>query len=111
QLGVPSLVGELLIGLLAGFMVALVFAAVQFAASLVGVTSGFNLGGSLNPSLDLGQGPFEQFFSMLSLVVFVQSGGHHLFLIGLSELFQSVPVGTVLLSPHSVEALAVVTGA
>jgi flagellar biosynthetic protein FliR len=107
--GVPALIGELLLGLLVGFVLALVFASVQYAASLVGVSSGFNLAGSLNPSAELGQGPLEQFFSILAIVVFLLSNGHHLFLIGIHELFQSVPVGTVTLVPQTGEGLVLVT--
>jgi flagellar biosynthetic protein FliR len=109
--GVSALIGELLIGLLAGFVVALVFVAVQAAAALIGVTSGFNLAGTLNPSLELGQGALDQFFSILAIVVFVQSGGHHLFLIGINELFAAVPVGTVSVVPQGTDGLAIVTTA
>src|SRR5436853_2306734 len=45
--GIPALIGELLLGLLAGFVVTLVFVSVQAAAGLVGVTSGFSLSGGL----------------------------------------------------------------
>lgn len=106
--GVPALVGEVLMGLLAGFVIALVFASVQFAASLAGFTSSLNLASSLDPNAELGQGPFDQLFMLLAIVVFLQSGGHHLFLLGLHELFQTVPVGSVTLLPVSGDGLVLV---
>jgi len=109
--GPAEIAGELLIGALAGFTIALVFAAVQFAAGLIGVNAGFSIGQSLDPHNDLGTGTLEQFFTAFALLVFVQMNGHHLFLAGLHELFDVVGVGAVPLLPGTPERLAAVSGA
>ncbi len=111
NLGPTEIAGELIIGALAGFTVALVFAAVQFAASLIGINAGFTIGQTFDPHNDLGVGTLEQFFSAFALLVFVQMNGHHIFLAGLHELFDVVPVSTVPLVPGTVERLAEVSGA
>jgi flagellar biosynthetic protein FliR len=108
--GPAELIGEFLLGLLAGFTVALVFAAVQFAAGLIGANAGFGIG-EIVPGADLGSGALERFFSALALVVFVQIDGHHLFLAGLHDLFVVVPVGAVPLVPGNPERLAVLSAA
>jgi len=109
--GPAEVAGELVIGALAGFTVALVFAAVQFAASLIGVNAGFTIGQTFDPHNDLGVGTLEQFFAAFALLVFVQMNGHHIFLGGLHDLFDVVNVGTVPLVPGTIERLAVVSGA
>lgn len=111
NVGPAEIAGELIIGALAGFTVALVFAAVQFAASLIGINAGFSIGQTLDPHSDLGTGVLEQFFAAFALLVFVQINGHHLFLAGLHELFAVVPVSTVPLVPGTAEKLAEVSGA
>jgi flagellar biosynthetic protein FliR len=108
--GIMEVIGEILVGLLAGFVAVIVFSAVQFAASLIGISSGLNAAATVDPHADLGSGAIEQFFSALTIVVFVQINGHHLFLSGLHDLFVAVPVGAVPQVPLNAEALvAIVT--
>jgi flagellar biosynthetic protein FliR len=94
RVGPLEIGGELLLGLLAGFVVALVFGAVQSAGALLSSGSGFNFGGLLDPAQDIGSGGLERFFSTFALLVFLEINGHHLSLAGLHELFDKVPVGT-----------------
>jgi flagellar biosynthetic protein FliR len=107
--GPSEIAGELLVGLLAGFAVALIFATVQFAASLIGVQGGFGFGSTIDPHADLGQHTLEQFFGAFMLVIFLQINGHHLFLAGLYELFGVVPLGGATLSGGTIEQLTALT--
>jgi flagellar biosynthetic protein FliR len=108
-----TIASELLIGLLAGFAVALIFAAAQFAAALIGITGGFLLGATLDPQqAQVGGNALEQLFYTLALLVFVQTNGHHLFLLGLHDLFAVLPVGQPLaLSPSGTEQLGLMGAA
>lgn len=110
-IGPLELLGELLVGLLAGFAVALAFAGIQFGAALLGVGSGLNLAGTLDPHTDLGEGALDRFFSVFAILAFLQINGHHLFLQGLRELFQAVDVGMVPLLPTTPDALSLISGA
>jgi flagellar biosynthesis protein FliR len=107
--GPLEIAGELLVGLLAGFGITLIFGAVQFMAGLIGVNSGFSFAQTINPLFEGGGGVIETFISAFALLVFVQINGHHLFLIGLRELFDVVPVGQVTSIPGSTEALLTVS--
>jgi flagellar biosynthesis protein FliR len=107
--GPAEIAGELLVGLLAGFAVTLIFATVQFAASLIGVQGGFGFGTTIDPHADLGQRTLEQFFGAFALVVFLQINGHHLFLAGLYELFGVVPLGGATLAGGTIEQLTAMT--
>lgn len=108
-LGPAQIAGELLMGLLAGFTVALLFAAVQFGAALININLGFGFGAVLDPAMELGNSGLERFFSVLALLIFVQTNGHHLFLAGLHSLFELVDVGAVTLAPSTPERLAVLS--
>ena len=104
QVGPLEIGGELLVGLLAGFGITLIFGAITFMGSLLGITSGYSFAQTINPMFDHGNGGggvVETFISAFSLLVFVQINGHHLFLIGLSQLFDVVPVGEVNRIPGS----------
>jgi flagellar biosynthetic protein FliR len=96
---------ELMVGLLAGFAITLIFGGIQFAGSLIGINSGFSFAQTINPMFDGGSGVIETFFSAFALLVFIEINGHHLFLIGLRQLFDVVPVGQVTHLPGSLDAL------
>ena len=77
-------------------------------AGLIGVNSGFSFAQTLNPMFDGGGGAggvVETFIMAFALLVFVQINGHHLFLIGLMQLFELVPVGEVTRLPGSLDTL------
>lgn len=111
DVGPLDVAAELLVGLLAGFAVTLIFGSVQFMAGLIGVNSGFSFAQTINPMFEGGGGVVETFITAFALLVFVQINGHHLFLIGLRELFEAVPVGEVTRLPGSAEALLTLSGA
>jgi flagellar biosynthetic protein FliR len=105
DVGPLEVAAELLVGLMAGFAITLIFGAIQFMAGLIGVNSGFSFAQTINPMFEGGGGVIETFISAFALLVFVQVNGHHLFLIGLRELFDIVPVGEVTRLPGSLDTL------
>ena len=109
EVGFLEIAGEMMIGLLAGFGITLIFGAVQFFAGLIGINSGFSFAQTVNPLFEGGSGVIETFISAFALLVFVEINGHHLFLIGLRELFEVVPVGEVTRVPGSLDAILAVS--
>jgi flagellar biosynthesis protein FliR len=108
DVGPLEVAAELLVGLMAGFGITLIFASIQFMGGLIGITSGFSFAQTINPMLEHGGsagGVIETFVMAFALLVFVQINGHHLFLIGLKELFDVVPVGEVTRLPGSLDTL------
>jgi flagellar biosynthetic protein FliR len=105
DVGPLEVAAELLIGLLTGFAITLIFGSIQFMAGLIGVNSGFSFAQTINPLFEGGTGVVETFITAFALLVFVQVNGHHLFLVGLRELFDVVPVGQVTRLPGSIETL------
>ena len=107
--GPLEVAGELMVGLLAGFGITLIFGAVQFMAGLIGINSGFSFAQTVNPLFEGSGGAIETFISAFALLVFVQINGHHLFLIGLRELFDVAPVGEVTRIPGSLDSMLTVS--
>jgi flagellar biosynthetic protein FliR len=108
NVGPLEVAAELMVGLLAGFAITLIFGSIQFMAGLIGVNSGFSFAQTLNPMYDGGGGAgggVETFIMAFALLVFIQINGHHLFLIGLKELFEVVPAGEVTRIPGSLDTL------
>jgi flagellar biosynthetic protein FliR len=112
NVGPLEVAAELLIGLMAGFGITLIFGSIQFMAGLLGVTSGFSFAQTINPMFEHGGGGgvVETFIMAFALLVFVQINGHHLFLIGLKQLFDVVPVGEVTRLPGSIDTLIALSG-
>ncbi len=87
---------ELLIGTLAGFAAALIFAALEIAGNLMGLGSGFAAGQILNPTLGGTGSSLDQIFVMMAILLFLIMDGHHAFLIGIQRTFTLLPVNNPL---------------
>jgi flagellar biosynthesis protein FliR len=111
NVGPFEIAAELMVGLLAGFGISLIFGSVQFMGSLIGINSGFSFAQTINPMFEHGGGGvIETFITAFALLVFVQINGHHLFLIGLRQLFDVIPVGEVTRIPGSLDSLIQLSG-
>lgn len=100
-----GLAREFLLGLLMGFGIAVVFGAIEMAASLVGAQIGLNLSGVFNPSLDLQGTPLNTFYLVAAALVFFSANGHHLVLMALHRSFQTVPIGSAALADNAGTAI------
>ncbi len=82
---------ELLVGMLAGFAVTLVYAALQLVASLAGVQIGFGFSNTVDTTYG-GQTPvLDHLFTGLATLIFLTGNFHHQFLIGTQALFDILP--------------------
>ncbi|MDI3340335.1 MAG: flagellar biosynthetic protein FliR [Sphaerobacter sp.] len=88
-----ALAREFLLGLLMGFGIAVVFGAIEMAASLAGVQIGLNLGPIFDPALNAQATPLNTYYLVTAALVFFGTNGHHLVLLALHRSFQSVPIG------------------
>ncbi len=88
---------EVLTGLCLGFMTRLFFFAVSAGGNLIATSSGLANGQLFNPALDAPATTIEQFYAILATLLFLALDGHHIFLTGLAESFQIMPVGI----PHA----------
>jgi len=89
-------VKEVAVGLMLGFVTALIFHAVRMAGRLVDTTRGETKGMSMVPQTRVQASPIGSFLVQLFIVVFMVTGGHRLFFAALTRSFERIPPYEVL---------------
>lgn len=84
---------EVLIGLIMGFVMTLMFAAIQMAGQIMDMQSGFGLINIFNPALETQFPIFGFFYFILAILYLLALNGHHLMIRGLAASFNTVPIG------------------
>lgn len=90
---ITALVLELVVGASLGFLVFLIFAAVQSAGSLVDLFGGFQMSQAFDPQGMINGAQFTRLFQMTALALLFASDGYQLVLGGLTRSFSAIPVG------------------
>ncbi|WP_158372734.1 flagellar biosynthetic protein FliR [Cellulosimicrobium cellulans] len=91
---VGDLVLEAVVGAALGFLVSLVFSAVQAAGNLIDLFGGFQLAQAFDPQNMTSGAQFARLYNMTCLVLLFVSGADQLLLGGLARSFDAVPPGT-----------------
>jgi flagellar biosynthetic protein FliR len=86
-----SAVGEVLIGLLAGFAIRLIFEGIQLAGELAGYQMGLAIAEVIDPSSEDQVAILSQFMNLLAMLVFLAINGHHWFIRTLVESYEAIP--------------------
>ena len=89
---VVSLLSQLVIGALLGFMVFLVFSAIQSAGSLIDLFAGFQMSQAFDPLMQVNGAQLTRLMQMVALGLLFVSGGAELVLAGLFRTFTALPV-------------------
>ncbi|ROP66908.1 flagellar biosynthetic protein FliR [Curtobacterium sp. PhB115] len=87
-----ALLTQLVVGLALGFLVFLVFAAVQSAGALIDLFGGFTLAQAFDPQSQVNGAQFTRLFQMAALALLFTSGGYQLIVGGLVRSFDAVPL-------------------
>ncbi len=90
--GLMLLINNVLIGVVIGFAVRLVFAALELAGELIGLQMGLSFAGFFNPSTGQQQNAVASFMSLLALLMFISIDGHLMLIHALAESFRLYPV-------------------
>lgn len=88
-----ALVLEILVGAFLGFLVFVIFAAVQSAGGLIDMFSGFQMAQGFDPQSMVNGAQFTRLFQMTALALLFASGGYQLIIGGLVRSFDSLPLG------------------
>lgn len=88
-----ALLLQAVIGLALGFLVRLVFAAVQTAGSFIDLFGGFQLAAGYDPMSGSEGAVFARFYAMAALALLFASDGYQLVLAGLVRTFDVLPLG------------------
>jgi flagellar biosynthetic protein FliR len=98
--GTATFIGDLLmqvvIGGALGFLVAMVFAAVQSAGNLIDLFGGFQLAAAFDPLSQTSSAQFSRLYTMTAIVLLFASDAHHMIIAGLVRSFDALPLGTPL---------------
>lgn len=103
-----ALVIQVVIGAGLGFLVAMVFAAVQSAGALVDLFGGFQMAAAFDPMNLTSGAQFQRLYQLTAVVLLFVTNGYQLVLTGLVRTFDAVPLGASL--DLSVLAHAATTG-
>ncbi len=101
----PILLGEIVIGMVLGFVGRIVFSSFELAAHLVASQMGFSLAGVIDPSTKAQTTAFGTIAQMLGLMVLLAADGHHWFLAATVKSFVSTAPGGFSMSPELLEIL------
>ncbi|WP_026532241.1 flagellar biosynthetic protein FliR [Arthrobacter sp. H41] len=91
-----ALVLELTTGAALGFLVLIVFSAVQSAGSLIDLFGGFSLAQGFDPQSMVNGAQFARLFQLTALTLLFTSDGYQLILGGLVRTFTALPLGGAL---------------
>ena len=96
------IIREGMVGLALGFVPAIIFLAVQYAAEMVDLQMGMGMGGWVDPTFRTSVSPVGNFQYLLATVMFLSLDGHHLLLEALARSFTLIPLGTFTLMAPAV---------
>ena len=88
-----AVVLQLVVGLGLGFLVRMVFAAVQAAGAIIDIFGGFQLAQGFDPMSGMQGSLFAKFYDFTALALLFASNGHQLVLGGLIRSFDALPLG------------------
>ncbi len=101
---------EMLIGLSVSFFVRILFAMVSAASELISMQSGLSFARSMDPTLSASVTVFDQFQSLLAMMIFLGIDGHHTVLKAISVSFREIPPGSVSIKPALFQHLVASVG-
>ena len=88
-----ALLLEIVVGGVLGFLVLVVFSAIQSAGNLIDLFGGFQLAQGFDPQSMVNGAQFTRLYQMTALALLFASGGYQLILGGLARSFAALPVG------------------
>lgn len=93
-------IGELLIGLMIGFVMTIFFSSVQLAGQIIDMQTGFGMMNVFNPAMETQFPIFGFFLFIIAVLYFLALNLHHIAIAGLVRSFDTVPVGGFMAQPE-----------
>lgn len=100
-----ALLQEVVTGALLGFLVYVVYSAVQSAGSLIDMFGGFQMAQAYDPGSMINGAQFSRLLHMTSLALMFSSGAYLLVISGLTRSFTALPIGGAIDLASSVESM------
>jgi len=105
-----AILAELLAGAAMGFLVMVLFSAIQAAGGLIDLFGGFAMAQGFDPQSMVNGAQFTRFFHFAALALLVASDGYQLVLAGVFRSFDAVPLGGGIGLPGLSESLVSAVG-
>ncbi|MBI4715207.1 MAG: flagellar biosynthetic protein FliR [Nitrospirae bacterium] len=86
-----GLLGEVMLGVLIGFIARLLFAAVEMAGELIGFQMGFSMVNVVDPMRGIPVPIVGQFYGLLAMLIFLTLNAHYVFLQAIGSSFALIP--------------------
>jgi flagellar biosynthetic protein FliR len=88
-----AVISELAFGFATGFVLNLLFGAVQFAGEQISFAMSFSMSSALDPQSEATSTTIAQFLYLLAILLFLAFDGHHLILLFLTKSLFAAPLG------------------
>jgi flagellar biosynthetic protein FliR len=96
---------QLLIGVAMGFVLRMVFAAMELTGEMIGSLMGLGFASLVDPQNGVQVPVVSQFYVLLATLMFLALNGHLLWIEAVAESFRLIPVGTTGIAPEGAWAL------
>lgn len=106
-----ALVMQALIGAALGFLVYLVYVAIEMAGGMVDLFGGFTMSAAYDPLMNLNGAQFTRLFQMAAFALMFTSGAYQLVLAGVAGTFTAIPIGAGLPAGLTAQTVAEHAGA
>lgn len=103
--------GELLIGLMMGFVMSLVFAGIQVGGEVMDMLTGFALMNVFNPAMETQVPIFGFFYFIIAVLYLLALNGHHWMIRAMVRTFDAIPLGGFAARPALLREVSVWGGA
>ena len=90
---------EAMVGLVMGFLAAMMFAAIQMAGAFIDLQIGFGFANVVDPMMKQHNAVIGQLYNLSATLLFLALNGHHLMIRGLADSFAVLPLGGMTMSP------------
>ncbi|MDM7830561.1 flagellar biosynthetic protein FliR [Cellulomonas edaphi] len=96
----PAFLGALVLqavtGAALGFLVMLVFSAVQSAGAMIDMSGGFQMATAFDPMGMTSGAPFQRFYQLTAMVLLFVTDGYQVVIAGMVRSFDALPLGALL---------------
>ena len=104
--GLLILINQFLIGISIGFVMRVIFSAIEMAGELIAVSMGLGFATFYNPQTQAQTIVISQFLSLLALAVFLSTNLHLVMLESFFDSFKTIPIDQISLAPIAFRDLA-----
>jgi flagellar biosynthetic protein FliR len=96
---------ELLVGVVVGFVFAILFWGVQAAGSIAGYQMGLTIASVIDPATNQEDSIISQFWLLVALMIFLGINGHHMIIRALYDSYAAIPAGQVVINGSTGELI------